>query len=282
MIIKNEADFGASIKDKKFFIDNYDKIKPVKKITVFFDCENFLLTDYYADIGTTFIAEGWNGNEMHLTGLNCGYGGEGPSRMADILCFMGMDREEAEQLRYKPGLQIEYDKLGNIEKISDDLFFSSQLFPCKVHLCENIVVDYEARKAYFINPQYRYINDVFNIIDKIKPTEFQYFIGKDSPLEFGVLPMLEYNIKESKAKRVSGVNLILKGQKLDVMFLIDSSVSRSFVNVIYSYLTGEALFDDNDFISKPKHGVISYVLPLFKCFRHTDLQDTIRIDYKGE
>lgn len=45
-IIKNQKNYGNAQDDKQFFKDNYDKIKPLKQITVYFDCENFLLTKY--------------------------------------------------------------------------------------------------------------------------------------------------------------------------------------------------------------------------------------------
>ena len=78
-ILKNTKTYGNSFYDKKFFFENVNFIKPIKKITVFFDYENFLLTSYETDRGTTFVAEGWNGDQIHLTGLNCGYGGTGPN-----------------------------------------------------------------------------------------------------------------------------------------------------------------------------------------------------------
>lgn len=281
MIITNDSDFGNSYSDEKFFIKNYYKINPIKKITIFFDYENFLLTNYKTSVGTTFVAEGWNGNEIHLTGLNCGYAGTGPSKTADILYFLGMQREQANDLKFKAGLQIDFSENGNIDKITDDLFFSSQTFPCKVHLCDYTKIEFESRKLYFINPQIHAISDVYNIIDELHPYEFQYFIGSDSPLNNGVPPNIIYNFPKKDLIEISGVNLILKCKKMTLLFLIDRRIARSFVDIIYFYLTGKPLFDDNEFILKYDSKFLSYIFSIFKHSKKKELHGSLKIDRKG-
>lgn len=102
----------------KILFENVNFIKPIKKITVFLIMK-FLLTSYETDRGTTFVAEGWNGDQIHLTGLNCGYGGTGPNKMADVLISLGMEKEMAYDLMYYPGLEIPFDKkVSLLKKIS--------------------------------------------------------------------------------------------------------------------------------------------------------------------
>ena len=263
-ILKNTKTYGNSFYDKKFFFENVNFIKPIKKITVFFDYENFLLTSYETDRGTTFVAEGWNGDQIHLTGLNCGYGGTGPNKMADVLISLGMEKEMAYDLMYYPGLEIPFDKKGIIikENIKKKAYFSSQgehLNKCKVHLNDLVYFNYLEKKLYFINPQYKYIRDLYNAIDEINPTYFQYYVGDNSTLDNGYLPnILDYDLK----KHLTGVNLILIGEKFQINVLIDKNLSRTVINMIYCYITGEPLFDDLDFLKKPESRIKSYLFQI--------------------
>ena len=123
-IIKNTECYGNTNSDKKFFKENCDKITPIKKITAYFDCENFIFTDYEVDNGTTFVAEGWNGNQIHLTGLNCGYGGTAPSGTAHILEKLGIESDLAHNLKHYPGIDILFDEKGNYQdvKVNKNVF----------------------------------------------------------------------------------------------------------------------------------------------------------------
>lgn len=127
MILRND-NYGSSEKDYIFFRDHYHQFKPLKKITVYFNDENFLFTKYKASPGTTLIAENWKGDEIHLTGANCGYGGTGPHKTAQILMLAGLDSSTAENIVQAPTLEIQFDSQGNIQTTNTfhNLFFSSQ------------------------------------------------------------------------------------------------------------------------------------------------------------
>lgn len=253
---------------KEEFLDTcLGKISPVKKVTVFFDPENFLLTDYQTNNNITLVAEGWNGDQLHLYDANCGYIGTGPTNTAKILTELNVDTELANKLICHPGLQLEFDKSGNLlkDKITTNAFFSSQIeheSNCRVFLDEYTYVERNSHKVYFINPQVDCINAVFNLIDKIQPFELQYFLGNDSPLDSGYFPHIKYNKKSEKLSGITGVNLILKGLALDLLFLLDKKVARSFVNVIHYYLLKEPLFDDTSLISTSKTGFKSLTIKL--------------------
>lgn len=258
MIIKNESSYGISYKDYNFFMENYEKVKPLKSINVFFDDENFLLTDYSADKGTTFVAEGWNGNQIHLTGLNCGYGGEGPSRTQDILVFLGLDRDLAFELKYYPGLQIKFDENGVLleKEISHHAFFSSQgNTECEVKLDSFTYVEYETNSLFFINPQFHHPKDVYSVIEKFKPFEFHYYIGDNSPLNNHYRPddrNIFSDLDNKEISNITGINLILSCVRLDMFFLIDKRVARSFINIIHYYFFNKPLFNNDKYKEVPK------------------------------
>lgn len=264
-IIKNQKNYGSTQADKQFFIDNYDKIKPLKQITVYFDCENFLLTKYDVDNGTTFVAESWNGNQMHLTGLNCGYGGTAPSGTAYILEMLGIGREEAFNLKYYPSIKVNFDKSGKYTnyEVTKNVFFSHQgeySKKCHVYIDENMHFEFETRKLYFINPQYYSPVALYNAINIADLYQVQYYIGKNSPLDKGYIPNIEHvSSKKCLKDSVSGVNLILYGQNFDIIVLIDRKMSRSVVNNIYSYIFKESLFDDEIYYSKPEYGIKAFL-----------------------
>lgn len=263
---------SGSAKNREFFENNLSKIMPIKKVTVFFDFENFLFTKYSPKRGITFVAEGWNGTQIHLSGLNCGYGGTGPTETAKILTQLKINPKFADDLKSNPGLQLEFDKDGNLirENIKTKVFFSSQYEhkeKCEVFLNDYTYVEYETQKLYFINPQVDCIKDVFNAIDAINPYKLQYFIGKDSPLDSGYSPFIKYNTTDKKMKGLTGVNLILKGKQLELLFLIDETVTHSFINIIHYYLLKRPLFNDTNIVKEPETKFNSF---LYYMFFHPD------------
>ncbi|MGN0501208.1 MAG: hypothetical protein ACI4HK_08725 [Ruminococcus sp.] len=276
-IIKNSEAYGNSILDKNFFIENCKLVEPLKKITVFFDYENFLLTNYATDTGTTFVAEGWNGNQIHLTGLSCGYKGTGPNSTAEILNYIGMNLEKAKELMQSPSVEIDFDKSGNfiVDSINRKTFFSSQIEyadDCKIHLNGSTYVNYFEKKLYFINPQYHYTVDLYNAIDTFKPTDFQYFIGDNSSLDNGYFPQ---SVDCKEKRKLSGVNLSLKGSQLEINVLIDKALARSVINMVYCYITKKPLYDDTDFLQKPKS---KFKIFLFDILKSKNICDTGNIN----
>lgn len=252
MILKNEKTFGNSYDDYDFFMSNYEEINPIKSIQVYFKSENFLLTKYNVENGTTFVAESWSGNEIHLTGINCGYGGTGPSRMADILVHIGIPREKAMDLKYYNGLRFDFDREG---KLINEFYSNSPFFghtdESPVTLDSYTYVEFENKKLYFINPQFHNMAGVYAAINKFKPHEFQYYIGSMSPLNNYYQPNTNSAFYNVSKEHITGVNLILRSSQFEMLFLIDEYVARSFINVIHYFIYGNSLFDDTKFTMLP-------------------------------
>lgn len=249
MILRNEKTFGNSHDDYDFFMCHYGKIHPIKSIQVYFQSENFLLTKYNVENGTTFVAEGWNGNEIHLTGINCGYGGTGPSRMADILVHIGIPQEKAMELKYYNELRFDFD---HEDKLINEFYSNSPFFghtdESPVTLDSFTYVEFESKKLYFINPQFHNMAGVYAAINKFKPHEFQYYIGSMSPLNNYYQPNTNYNFSR---ENITGVNLILRSSQFEMLFLLNEYIARSFINVIHYYIYGKSLFYDTEFTKLP-------------------------------
>ena len=110
---------------------------------------------------------------QHLTGANCGYGGTGPHKTAQILMLAVLDSSTAENIVQAPTLEIQFDSQGNIQTTNTfhNLFFSSQpeyQNRCAVFLDEYTFLQSEAKKLYFVNPQIHNIQGLFNAIDVYK------------------------------------------------------------------------------------------------------------------
>lgn len=268
MIIKNDNGYGSADGDTQFFKENYSKINPIKKITAYFDYQNFLLTDYDVESGTTFVAESWNGNQIHLTGLNCGYGGTSPSATAHILTKLGMDFDVAHKIKAYPELKVYFDKDGKYQnyEVNKNVFFSSQAEYsnlCSVYLENFTYFEKGTRKLYLINPQYHSPQALYNAIDKASLYQLQYYIGNKSPLDNGYTPSnihlpTSVNFKE----RIDGVNIVMYGRKFDVLILADERVSLTLLNNVYSYLFKAPLFKDSLLSMQPQHGIKSYISKL--------------------
>lgn len=269
MKLINNKDFGSTNSDMNFFEKNSQNITPIKKITVYFDYENFFLTDYDVEFGTKFVAEGWNGNQIHLTGLNCGYGGTAPSGTEKILIDLGMDRKCADRIKFYPEIKVYFNENGTYKSYEANKYvcFSSQ--PeyskfCKVSLGDFTYFERGAQKLYFINPQYYSPKDLYNAIDEASIYQLQYYIGEKSPLDNGYTPDKSHlPLRQIFKENIDGVNIILYGRKFDILILVDNRVSHSLLNNIYSYIFKKPLFDDILFITPPQNGIKSYISKLF-------------------
>lgn len=266
-IIKNTDNFRNSNADYNFFVQHYKEVFPIKKLTVFFDSENFLFTNYDVDMETTFVAESWNGNQIHLSGLNCGYGGNGPSRTADVLKLLGFDNEEAYRLKFNPGLLINFTQDGKPDKntIIKSVFFSRQLeHTCQVRLDKMTYVDMVDKEIFIVNPQLKPV-DLYNIIDKLHPSEMQYYLGNQESETIYDDHIPYENIGGSDVredKYIIGVNLILFCQEIKVMCLVDYRTIMSVVDMLYYYIFRTSLFDDSILIRLPKSRFKAYLLSL--------------------
>ena len=239
-----------------FFLENYDDFKPIKKITVFFDSNNFLITPYKVDdTYVHMVLENWNEQQLHINNMNCGYGGEGPSTTAKLLKYVGVDEEYAEKLKFYDGFQINFDENGKFIKsdILNDVFFGDRRRGIyEFYLDDYTYIDLNSRKVYLINPQIANFLGLLKLIDKMKPNEMEYYIGENSPLENGFRFEEDFKVFKDKyfkynrdiIRGVKDVNLIIRGELFDVICLVNKNDLMVLINSIYMYIFKRSLFEN--------------------------------------
>lgn len=241
-----------AIYEVKKIANEYEKLV---MITVFFDNANFLLTKYYPlSNGVYLILEFENEKELHIEGANCGYGGEGPHATIDILSLFNVDKEEVKKyIFYCDSVQLSVDD-GEILPIrlgESILFFpevrywrNNKSFQNKINRDKNLQIDLVKNKVVFYNPQRHCWRGFLNLISYMDCTEFEYYVGENSPLE-GYLRLkteLRVGIYKPDIKGTTHVNLVLYGKKFKVACMIDREQEIQVIDSIHLALTGKGLF----------------------------------------
>jgi len=172
---------GSTHKCLEFFYEHIEKLKPVENFTAFFDNANFLLTNYKIEYPGTHAIIAGNGKEMHLTSINCGYGGASPSGTEEIIVHLGVPPKKAELLKWERGLSIDFS--NNIYSVNKPkLFFANstthkhldELTFCV--LGDNTCVELEnnKREVHMLNPTRNNLKNFYNCLDEMKPTTVTY------------------------------------------------------------------------------------------------------------
>lgn len=288
----------------KFFIENYDKFKPLKKITVFFDGENFLITKYKVENEAVhMVIENWNGQEIHINNLNCGYAGSGPSHTERLLKYLGMNSNQAENIKLNDGIQIGFTKDGQIDNndIKTEIFFGDSIRKgnYKFSIDDNSHIDLNRKKLYILNPQLLNFKGLLSAIDIMVPREIEYYIGTNSPLEnsfrfnndFMMFRGDTAKYDYEKIKGATQVNLIIRGEVFDIVCLIKRTDLMVVLNTIHLYLFNEELFINKPFgnystISLIENLntslIIKYCLKKILNKEEADIHEVIKIEWHGE
>lgn len=277
IIIKDSSD--TSDESLKFFKKNYEFFKPIKKLTVFFNSENFLLTPYIIDNEFThMVLENWDGQEMYINAMNCGYEGTGPFTTVKLLKTLGMEEKRAKELVKHEGLQIGFTHDGTIDEnnIKKEVFFGREIGHEKYKFVVNdyAYIDIIERKIYILNPQLTNFKEMLNSIDVMKPREIEYFIGKNSSMEnyfrfnnnFTMLRGNDFKYDYKKIKGAKEVNLIIRSELFSIICLLKRSDLMIFLDAIYLYIFKENLF---------KHKVIGNYCTLTSAKNFTFKEDII-------
>ncbi|MGL4546943.1 hypothetical protein [Eubacterium aggregans] len=101
---------------KAFFDETIGTFGNIENLVVFFDTENFLFANYKPeDMNITMILENEIVDQMHLSGVNCGYGGEGPHGTAYILKKLNPYLENDHLIYTSSGLYAKRGKKGELK-----------------------------------------------------------------------------------------------------------------------------------------------------------------------
>lgn len=247
----------SSDKCVDFFNKRFDSFKPIIKFTSFLDYENFLLTDY--QVNNSFIntiVENDRGDQIQFDGLNCGYGGEGPNSTAKVLEQIGIDKTIAERWMYLPGLSIKFPDAFNYQSetsISPKILFvhnRKSIDLDKFEINNYSQVNVATRKIFAINPQIDNFPGLLNLLNFMQPTEMEFHIGPNSKMlhsmkYFEIFDKRNFSrFDDEMIRGVNGVNLVIYGEKFDLICFISKHYIASTINCIYSYLMKKPLFEE--------------------------------------
>lgn len=250
-------------------IEYFEKVKEdfgkIRRLYSFFDNENFLLSRYVVNnpwINT--VVENWNGDQIWFASINCGYNGEGPRGLIKLLMAAGIPEQKAEEWSLYRGMTIDFnfsqtkiqrECLYNIPFFGNDVSGENNPFVFNKYSGINIA----ERNIYMLNPQYWNMSGLFNVLHVMDPIRLEYCAGDvqeylkndlHADSIFGRSLLLE------QAGTVKGANLVIYGNRFDLVCFISEKVVLTTVNTIYSYIMGSPLFCEKLF---QKYGVINVI-----------------------
>lgn len=219
------------------------EISPVKKITCYQDSENFILENY--DIQTSGVLatiESWSGNVLLCTGLNCGYGGEGPHATADVLQMLGVPTAKVNLVFQYSSIIVTFGNTGEYENMYvGEGFFShysgsSKTFSC--HLDETCKVNPVARKVYMLNPQTSRPAALFRCLEVMQPIQMEFITGNDNSL----ISQTSENTFGNRREEMP-CNLIVRGKVFILYGFVNPRDLLSLAQSISIYCNRKSLYD---------------------------------------
>lgn len=264
------------------------------KVSIFFNNENFLITKYTPITSSVhMILEDCKHNELHIENCNCGYGGTGPNNTVNLLKEIGLknDIKDIRKIVFcNDALQFSIkDNLIDNYSIDTSFCFYPRIRPYNprcIELDGNVYIDITKRKVIFINPQYHYFIGFINFVSKTSISEFEYYIGENSPLDnylnINSLRNSKLNSEYPDLKGIEHVNLSLRGKNIEISCLLDRNNEIQIINAIYLALENNNLFTTEryDICIKPKNKLkmlFSEILPN-KMNKNTILNNTILLN----
>jgi hypothetical protein len=249
-------DNGSSKESLQFFSDHIDDFKPVKKLVVFRDSENFIFTEYAMKrLNVNMVLENWNGDQLHLKNLNCGYYGDGPGGTLEVISKLGIT--DLKSFEYKdlghPGIEILFREDGTVKDIINSqnaIFYYHQAREYnEVRLGRKyILVNTISQKIYIRNPQKTCAKGLLTLIDHSEFESMEYWLGDESPLEdrFRASDYFEgANQYNELTFGADEVNLVLNGKNYKICCLVIKSELINLINSIWLYLNGNKIIQDH-------------------------------------
>lgn len=246
---------GTSTESLAFVTEHLAAFEPIVKLTSFFDNENFILTNYdLSDTSISMIIENDKGNQMQLSSLNCGYGGQGPSATSEVLQLIGVSHDVAEEYRLHSAIEVCLDSRGCVMHTKAPFFAhsansSSSTSEANFIMDNKSTVDPSIRKVYMVNPQHYNFTGLLNCFKKMRPVALEFFIGRNSPLG-GYLRLSDISGlsgNESSCKYTNSfdkINLIIRGELFDLNCFINPDEVIMTANAIHSYLFKRVLYTE--------------------------------------
>lgn len=169
---------GATNQCVDFFMNNIKNFGRVVRLVSFFDNQNFLLTKYNVDndyIHT--IIENDYGDEIQLSGANCGYGGEGPNGTRKILEYLGVPSDTASKWIYHDAIIADFTENKILATLDKPLFFGCSHGDAFCRLDNNTFIGISDKVVYMIAPSLTNLSGYYNCLDVMQPLEVCYSFG---------------------------------------------------------------------------------------------------------
>lgn len=246
---------GSSSQCKEEFPKVKHRLGKISKVTVFFDNENFLITDLYPKTENVhLIIEDVEENQLHIEGANCGYDGEGPRTTMWVLKELGIPEEQTEKLLFlNQGLSFQMDLNGNIidSSVNFDYLISSSFDKRpygKIRKDPTSEIDLTRRTIRLFNPQFNCFDGLLYAIHKMKLYQFEYYIGRQSPIDNAYRFQIDHAplkwMSRSDKKEyhfdsgLTHVNLAFRGKRFHVFCVISKDYEVQAISCLYQYLVG--------------------------------------------
>jgi len=225
-------------------VDEVKKHSPIIKITTFFDSENFIFTKYIPySIGVTMVIECSNGNQLHITSCNCGYGGNGPHCTIELLKKIGVSQKDSKEVAINTsGFEITfYDSNQYVISYNTNVFESriQNLKKNQINICnEKIYVNPQERVTYLYEPTGTDFANLFLLLKHIKVKEIEYY---NSNIE---IVKQRYNIPQKFCLHEKHDIIIIKSNEFNIFCIINSSIFVTVLNSIYYSVSGVDLYNN--------------------------------------
>ncbi|MFR2529480.1 MAG: hypothetical protein ACLS9F_17690 [Clostridium paraputrificum] len=242
-----------------------DDFKEIKKITTYFDQANFLFDEYeIVDTSVNMIIENFNGQLIYVSGLNCGYYGEGPRTTQELLMKIGFSKEKSYRLILNKALRIEFVEKGNINtaKIESNSIFEYKHLNTleeemkrydrkkdrsniiKYYIQDETKIDLINRKVYICNPQISKLTGLFILIDLLNVKKVSYYLGDKSKLENSLrADELFMNWNRNFDYNARSVNLVIEGDLFSIVCFINSDSQIDVISSVYYKIFGISLYE---------------------------------------
>lgn len=234
-----------------------DFLGNIKKVACFFNCENFLITDFSClSPNENLIIKGDTNNELRISGCNCGYSGEGPRSSIYILQKLGVKDPLLEKV-FLTKRAVQFEMINgrvNWDTLDTSMVFTDTLNPDSnlITLNDCVRVDLFRRDAVIFNPQYNCFPAFLRLVLYSRPSQLAYYVGKNSPLynhytykgrHSAIAFQREDHNNICNLDNLLHVNLEIIGERFSIECLIDTKVELRIIDVVYMFLFHHELFD---------------------------------------
>lgn len=220
------------------------------RLTVTFDKENYLMFDYPydGDMSNTMVIENDDGDLLFATTYNCGYGGHGPGKTEKLLKAIGIEANEAEELKWLDGFQLIFNPDGTHRLLHQFESFPFRSQGSKIDLSTvETVCNFKKRQLYFINPQKKGFTTLLRTLDLINIDDIKVYVGKDNKpyYDFSMpyIPMGGRNLEAT----LQGSFIIFEGRPFDVVCFVGTTAPASIINTLTMYVLGYPLLHESEF-----------------------------------